>query len=77
MAKHIKSFSKLFSAEIINKHYVPIFFDLCLDEVAEVRKTATKAVKNILRKLKDNNELFDSFMKTANTFFLSPKYSDR
>lgn len=34
LAKQIKEFSYLISAEKLNQFYVPKYFDLCLDDVA-------------------------------------------
>ena len=69
-------YAKLFSAETINKYYVPMFFQFCSDPVAEVQVESAKQAKYLIQKLKDNLELFDQFIKkvleykTANRYFL-------
>ena len=60
----------------MNKHFVPVFFNLCNDEVAEVRIEGAKATKNILLKLHEDPEIFNAFadrvkeMRTASKYFI-------
>ena len=49
MALQIIDFSKLISSAKLDQYYAPKFFELCLDEVAEVREaTATRTTASIL-----------------------------
>ena len=41
---HIRELASLISTEKLNHFYIPKFFDLCLDDVFEVRETAAKKV---------------------------------
>jgi hypothetical protein len=51
-ALQLSEFATLISAEKLNKFYLPKFFDLCLDNVAQVREVvSTKATAPILWKL--------------------------
>ena len=60
----------------MNKHFVPVFFNLCNDEVAEVRIEGAKATKNILLKLHEDPEILNAFadrvkeMRTASKYFI-------
>ena len=52
IAEHIQKLSSLISTEKLNNFYVPKFFDLCLDDVFEVRETtAKKATAAILKNI--------------------------
>ena len=48
LASQIRDFSGLISSEKLDQYYCPKFFELCLDEVYEVResvsRTATAAI---------------------------------
>lgn len=76
-AKQIKQFSKIFSAKTVYKHYVPVFFDLCQDQVSEVRMEGAKAVRNIILKLHSDPDLFSEFVAKVLLFKQSNKYNLR
>lgn len=56
---------------------MPVFFQLCQDQVAEVRIEAAKAVKNIIKNLKQNDDLFNEFVQKILLFRSSNKYNLR
>eukprot|EP00347_Sterkiella_histriomuscorum_P006427 403352815 len=76
-SNQIKKFSKIFSAETVFKFYVPIFFQLCQDQVAEVRKQAAQAIRNIALKLRESDELFNEFILKVVMFKQSNKFNLR
>lgn len=51
LASQLKKYAKLFKPETVYKHYVPLFYNLCQDPVAEVRIAAARTVGSFLNKL--------------------------
>lgn len=76
-AKQIKQFSKVFAYQTVQKNYVPIFFTLCQDQVAEVRIAGAKGIKTIILKMNENPTLFDEFLQKVLMFRKSNKYNLR
>ena len=52
-AHQIKKMAKVFSCQAVCNFYMPLFFQLCQDQVAEVRLEAAKATKNIACKMQE------------------------
>ena len=73
-AFQIRKFSKIFSAQTVQKHYAPLFFQLCSDSVAEVRNEAAKGAKNLALKFKDMPEIFGEFIKSIKELKSANKY---
>ena len=80
LAVQIKDFADLISASKLNQFYVPKFFDLCLDDVAQVREEASSiaTASMISNLLKSNNlEYIDSFIDQMRMLKESPTFTHR
>jgi hypothetical protein len=76
-AYQIKEFSSLISQEKFNQFYVPKFFELCLDEVAQVReKVAIHSTASILHAFLNSNYL-QEFINQMKEFKESNRYNFR
>ena len=67
----------LLSPEAFNQHYLSLFFELCEDQVAEVRLTACLATLSVVRLLAPLPEYFEEFQEKVNAFKSSKKFSMR
>jgi hypothetical protein len=76
-ANQIKKFSKVFAAATVHKHYVPLYLQLCQDQVAEVRLEAARATRNLLLTLSGSPALLDDFLANLRLFRASAKYNLR
>ena len=76
-AYQIKEFSSLISQEKFNQFYVPKFFELCLDEVAQVReKVAIHSTASILHAFLGTSYL-QEFINQMKEFKDSNRYNFR
>lgn len=76
----IREFSALISSQKLDQHYAPKFFELCLDEVAQVREAASiEATAGILHNFvsSSNPEHLRSFLEQMELFKESNKYNYR
>lgn len=80
MALHIKEFATLISSEKLDQYYTPKFFELCLDEVAQVREAAgIEATAAILHNFinSQNPMYFTGFIEQMQLFKESNRYNYR
>jgi hypothetical protein len=56
------------------KHIAPVFLSICQDQVAEVRNQGCKAVVNILKSLKGEEELLVTFIEDLRHLAQGSKY---
>ena len=76
-AHQIKEFSSLISQERFNQFYIPKFFELCLDDVAQVReKVAIHATASILKSFL-NSSYLQEFISQMKEFKMSNRYNYR
>ena len=76
----IKEFAQLISSEKLDEFYAPKFFELCLDEVAQVREKASlNATASILRNfaLSENSQYLQGFIEQMQLFKESNRYNYR
>ena len=80
LALQIIDFSKLISSAKLDQYYAPKFFELCLDEVAEVRETtATQTTASILHNFYDcpDKTYLTQFVDQMKQFKESNRYNFR
>lgn len=77
-AEQIGKMANLLSAEIFSKYFETLFFELCEDQVAEVRITATQQTLKVLDLFyQQDKDLFDSFVAKMKVFKTHRKFNIR
>ncbi len=67
----------MFKTETVVVMLIPLVFQLCNDQVAEVRGTAGSQITHLLDKVKEDDSAFQCVLDTLNGFALSSTYSQR
>lgn len=70
--------AELLSAQTFSQHFEALFFELCQDQVAEVRIAATQATLRVMTLLfNEDKELYKAFLEKMKVFKKHRKYNIR